>query len=100
MNSVKLIQGDCLEKMKDIKDNSVDLIVIDPPYKTISGGNKSGLSYKHKGSITEKNDGKIFEHGTAEELAANEQVRRLYLGRNFELRRKDYLHEEARSEPH
>jgi lipopolysaccharide export system ATP-binding protein len=40
-------------------------------------------------------DGKIFEHGTAEELAANEQVRRLYLGRNFELKRKDYLHEEA-----
>jgi len=40
-------------------------------------------------------DGKIFEHGTAEELAGNEQVRRLYLGRNFELRRKDYLHDEA-----
>ncbi|AHF16093.1 LPS export ABC transporter ATP-binding protein [Niabella soli] len=40
-------------------------------------------------------DGKIFERGTAEELAANEQVRRLYLGRNFELKRKDYLHEEA-----
>ena len=44
-------------------------------------------------------DGKIFEHGTAEELAANEQVRRLYLGRNFELRRKDYLHDEARTTP-
>jgi lipopolysaccharide export system ATP-binding protein len=43
-------------------------------------------------------DGKIFEHGTAEELAANEQVRRLYLGRNFELKRKDYLHDEAREE--
>ena len=41
-------------------------------------------------------EGKIFQHGTAEELADNEQVRRLYLGRNFELRRKDYLHEEAR----
>jgi lipopolysaccharide export system ATP-binding protein len=41
-------------------------------------------------------EGKIFEHGTAEELAANEQVRKLYLGRNFELKRKDYLHEEAR----
>jgi lipopolysaccharide export system ATP-binding protein len=40
-------------------------------------------------------DGKIFKHGTAEELAADEQVRRLYLGRNFELKRKDYLHEEA-----
>ena len=33
--------------------------------------------------------------GTAEELAGDEQVRRLYLGKNFELRRKDYLHEQA-----
>ena len=40
-------------------------------------------------------DGKIFKHGTAEELADDEQVRRLYLGRNFELKRKDYLHLEA-----
>jgi lipopolysaccharide export system ATP-binding protein len=36
-------------------------------------------------------DGKIFKHGTAEELASDEQVRSLYLGRNFELKRKDYL---------
>jgi lipopolysaccharide export system ATP-binding protein len=41
-------------------------------------------------------EGKIFKHGTAEELAADDQVRKLYLGRNFELKRKDYLHEEAR----
>jgi lipopolysaccharide export system ATP-binding protein len=40
-------------------------------------------------------EGKIFKNGTAEELAEDEQVRRLYLGRNFELKRKDYLHEEA-----
>ena len=40
-------------------------------------------------------EGKIFKHGTAEELAANDDVRRLYLGRNFELKRKDWLHEEA-----
>jgi lipopolysaccharide export system ATP-binding protein len=37
-------------------------------------------------------EGSIFIEGTAEELAKNEQVRRLYLGRNFDLRRKDYLH--------
>ncbi|BAV09573.1 lipopolysaccharide export system ATP-binding protein [Filimonas lacunae] len=36
-------------------------------------------------------DGKIFKHGTAEELAENEQVRSLYLGTNFELRRKDWI---------
>lgn len=40
-------------------------------------------------------EGKIFKHGSAEELADDEDVRRLYLGRNFELKRKDYLHEEA-----
>lgn len=39
-------------------------------------------------------EGKIFRHGTAEELAEDEQVRKLYLGRNFELKRKDYLHSE------
>src|SRR3954465_13618442 len=38
--------------------------------------------------------GKIFKHGSAEELAENEQVKNLYLGRNFELKRKDYLLEE------
>jgi len=41
-------------------------------------------------------DGKIFKHGTAEELSSDEQVRRLYLGKNFELKRKDYLHDQAR----
>ena len=29
---IKLFQGDCLEVMKSIKDKSIDLIIIDPPY--------------------------------------------------------------------
>ena len=33
-------------------------------------------------------EGDILKAGTAEELAADEQVRRVYLGQNFELRRK------------
>lgn len=41
-------------------------------------------------------DGKIFKHGTAEQLAEDEQVRRLYLGRNFELKRKEWLLDENR----
>jgi lipopolysaccharide export system ATP-binding protein len=40
-------------------------------------------------------DGKIFKHGTAEELADDEQVRNLYLGRNFVLKRKDYILKDA-----
>lgn len=33
-------------------------------------------------------EGKILKHGTPEELAEDEQVRRVYLGQNFELRKK------------
>lgn len=43
-------------------------------------------------------EGKIFKHGSAEELAGDDQVKKLYLGRDFVLRRKDWLHEEARGE--
>ena len=32
MPKIELIQGDCLEKMKDIPDESVDLVVTSPPY--------------------------------------------------------------------
>jgi lipopolysaccharide export system ATP-binding protein len=41
-------------------------------------------------------EGKIFKHGTAQELANDEHVRRLYLGTNFELRRKDWIIEMER----
>ena len=34
MVDIKLMQGDCLEKMKDIPDGSVDLILCDLPYGT------------------------------------------------------------------
>ena len=35
-------------------------------------------------------EGKILKSGTAEELADDEQVRKLYLGQHFELRRKSF----------
>jgi site-specific DNA-methyltransferase (adenine-specific) len=34
---IKLIQGDCLEEMKNIPDGSIDLVLTDPPY---------GMKYK------------------------------------------------------
>lgn len=42
--SIKLIQGDCLEEMKKIPDNSIDLVLTDPPYgvlKDFSWDNKN-----------------------------------------------------------
>ena len=34
MTKVELVLGDCLEKMKDIPDGAVDLVLTDPPYGT------------------------------------------------------------------
>ena len=31
---IKLLQGDCLERMKEIADGSVDMVLTDPPYGT------------------------------------------------------------------
>ena len=44
-------------------------------------------------------EGKIFKHGTAEELAEDAQVRRLYLGTNIELKRKDWIIEMGKDGP-
>ena len=32
--NTQLLQGDCLELMKNIPDNSIDMILVDPPYGT------------------------------------------------------------------
>lgn len=42
-------------------------------------------------------EGKILKAGTAEELAADEQVRKVYLGRNFVLKRKDHTTAEIKA---
>ena len=36
----KIYQGDALELFKNLEDNSIDCIVTDPPYETISGGSQ------------------------------------------------------------
>jgi lipopolysaccharide export system ATP-binding protein len=38
-------------------------------------------------------EGKILKSGTAEELASDEMVRKVYLGQHFELRRKTLISE-------
>ena len=44
---VKLINGDCLEEMKNIKDDSIDCILTDPPYNiSKKNGFKGFFGYK------------------------------------------------------
>ena len=65
MSNIKLMQGDCLELMKDIPDKSIDLVVTDPPYRVISGGNKSEKwKSGYSSSVLHRNDGKIFDHNS------------------------------------
>ena len=40
MIKTKLMQGDCLELMKDIPNGSVDLVLCDLPYGMLNKGNK------------------------------------------------------------
>lgn len=65
---IKLINDDCLNAMKDIPDNSIDLIVTDPPYKTTSrgnAGNSGGMLQKKinmQGKVFLHNDIKVIEY--------------------------------------
>lgn len=38
MSSAKLYLGDCLEVMKEIENNSIDLVITDPPYSISTSG--------------------------------------------------------------
>lgn len=60
---IKLYQGDCLQLMKSIPDNSIDLIVTDPPYRCISGGKPQKRTGLPSGMLS-MNDGKIFKHNS------------------------------------
>lgn len=41
MSDYRLMQGDCIKLMQSLPNNSVDLIVTDPPYEHVMGGMKS-----------------------------------------------------------
>lgn len=60
MENITLYHDDCMNVLKNISDNSIDLVVTDPPYKVISGGkpHKKG----QPSGILSKNDGKIFKY--------------------------------------
>ena len=63
----KVICGDCLEVMKNIPDNSIDLVLTDPPYgigadKGVGGGSKRGAVNKFEGEWDKKiPDKKVFD---------------------------------------
>jgi lipopolysaccharide export system ATP-binding protein len=61
-----------------LKDKNIGILITDHNvHETLSITDRAYLLY----------DGEILKSGTSEELADDEQVRKLYLGQNFELRK-------------
>ncbi len=62
-----------------LKDKNIGILITDHNVnETLSITDRAYLMF----------EGRLLKAGTAEELAADEQVRRVYLGRHFELKRK------------
>ena len=61
-----------------LKDRNIGVLITDHNvHETLSIVDRAYLLF----------EGRILKSGTAEELASDEQVRKVYLGQNFELRR-------------
>ena len=70
---INLWQGDCLKLMEHIPDKSIDLVIIDPPYKTTSrgsAGNSGGMLQK---DINKK--GQVFRYN---DIASEEYAKHLW----------------------
>jgi DNA modification methylase len=61
---IKLILGDCLEKMKDIPDGSIDLVLVDLPYGTTRNTWDSVIPLEHMWRevlrVTKNNGAMVF----------------------------------------
>jgi len=69
---------DIQEIVAHLKDRNIGILITDHNvHETLSITNRAYLLF----------EGKILKSGTALDLAEDEQVRKLYLGKNFELRR-------------
>lgn len=81
---IQLMQGDCLELIKGIPDNSIDLIITDPPYefnpKNCGGGGMYNTRHYHK-EILSKHGGKLLDIGIEDK--ALEEFKRILKAMNL-----------------
>jgi len=73
MIKINLIHGDCLEKLKEIPDNSVDMVLTDPPYGiSIAKWDKSPMSKEILDQIFRVSKNQIIFGGNYFELPKTE----------------------------
>lgn len=71
---MELYNVDSIEFMKQMEDCSVSLIVTDPPYKTITGGDSDGANSKRPQGMLD-GDRKLFKH---QKLKISDWISELY----------------------
>ena len=75
MENFKLFCKDCLEVIKGIEDESIDLIITDPPYKIVKGG-CTNKAVKYSGTNhDELKNGTLFNKN---EINFNDWIPKLY----------------------
>lgn len=62
VTDVTIFCADARTQLALIPDESIDLIVTDPPYPVISGGSGPSDTHRRPAGMLSKNDGRIFEH--------------------------------------
>ena len=65
----QLLHGDCLELMKELPSESIDLVITDPPYRLVAGGcTKGGMA--NSGTFSQNKNavkkGTLFNHNDIE----------------------------------
>lgn len=79
MREIKLNLGDCIEKLKELEDNSIDCIATDPPY----GLEFMGLDWdKNFDNRVEEHEGKQWASGEDYRQIKEEGIR-LYVGKGL-----------------
>lgn len=73
MSKIQLFNQDCIEGMKTLADNSVDLIVTDPPYPTTARGNAGNSGGMLQKKINRQ--GRVFNHN---DIDVNEYASEFY----------------------
>lgn len=63
---IELINDSCLTVIKGLPDNSIDLLITDPPYKTTSRGNAGNTGGMFQKKINKQ--GKVFKHNSIEPI--------------------------------
>lgn len=71
---IQIYNVDSIQFMKQMEEGSVSLVVTDPPYKTITGGNSDGANSKRPQGMLDGNR-KLFKH---QKLKISEWMCELY----------------------